>query len=68
MDSLLYRGLNLFAVLPGPLTGRETVDKLLLTGHTIAQRLRGELQDSRGELLNEARLAEMRREAAASDG
>ena len=67
MDSLLYRGLNLFAVLPGPLTGRETVDKLLLTGHTIAQRLRGELQDSRGELLNEARLAEMRREAAASD-
>ncbi len=68
MDSLLYRGLNLFAVLPGPLTGRETVDKLLLTGHTIAQRLRGELQDSLGELLNEARLAEMRREAAASDG
>lgn len=67
MDSLLYRGLNLFAVLPGPLSGRETVDKLLLTGHTIAQRLRGELQDSRGELLNEARLAEMRREAAASD-
>lgn len=67
MDSLLYRGLNLFAVLPGPLSGRETVDKLLLAGHTIAQRLRGELQDSRGELLNEARLAEMRREAAASD-
>lgn len=67
MDSLLYRGLNLFAVLPGPLTGRETVDKLLLTGHTIAQRLRGELQDSRGEPLDEARLAEMRREAAASD-
>lgn len=67
MDSLLYRGLNLFAVLPGPLSGRETVDKLLLTGHTIAQRLRGELQDSRGEPLNEARLAEMRREAAASD-
>ncbi|MFM7626551.1 MAG: cell division protein ZipA C-terminal FtsZ-binding domain-containing protein [Gammaproteobacteria bacterium] len=68
MDSLLYRGLNLFAVLPGPLPGRDTVDKLLLTGHTIAQRLRGELQDSRGEPLSEARLSEMRREAAASDG
>ena len=67
MDSLLYRGLNLFAVLPGPLSGRETVDKLLLAGHTIARRLRGELQDSRGGLLDEARLAEMRREAAASD-
>jgi FtsZ-interacting cell division protein ZipA len=54
-------------VLPGPLSGRETVDKLLLAGHTIAQRLRGDLLDSRGEALTEARLAEMRREAAAGD-
>jgi cell division protein ZipA len=67
MDSLFYRGLNLFAVLPGPLPARETVDKLLLAGHTIAQRLRGELQDSRGEPLTEVRVAEMRREASASD-
>ena len=67
MDSLPYRGLNLFAVLPGPLPGRDTVDKLLLAGHTIARRLRGELQDSQGRLLDEARLAEMRREAAATD-
>jgi cell division protein ZipA len=67
MDAALFRGLNLFAVLPGPLSGRETVDKLLLAGHTIAQRLRGDLLDSRGEALTEARLAEMRREAAAGD-
>lgn len=67
MDATLFRGLNLFAVLPGPLSGRETVDKLLLSGHTIAQRLRGELLDSRGEALTEARLAEMRREASAGD-
>jgi cell division protein ZipA len=67
MDATLFRGLNLFAVLPGPLSGRETVDKLLLSGHTIAQRLRGELLDSRGEALTEARLAEMRREATAGD-
>lgn len=67
MDSALFRGLNLFAVLPGPLSGRETVDKLLLSGHTIAQRLRGELLDSRGEALTEVRLAEMRREASAGD-
>ena len=67
MDAALYRGLNLFAVLPGPLPGRDTIDKLLLSGHTLAQRLRGDLLDSRGEPLTESRLAEMRREAAAAD-
>jgi cell division protein ZipA len=67
MDAASYRGLNLFAVLPGPLPGRDTVDKLLLSGHTIAQRLRGDLLDSLGEPLTESRLAEMRREAAAAD-
>jgi cell division protein ZipA len=67
MDAVLYRGLNLFAVLPGPLPARDTVDKLLLSGHTLAQRLRGDLLDSRGEPLTESRLAEMRREAAAAD-
>ena len=67
MDAALYRGLNLFAVLPGPLPARDTVDKLLLSGHTLAQRLRGDLLDSRGEPLTESRLAEMRREAAAAD-
>ena len=56
MDSGLFLGLNLFAVLPGPLPGRETVDKLLIAGHTLAQRLRGELRDARGEPLTEARL------------
>lgn len=67
MDSGLFMGLNLFAVLPGPLAGRDTVDKLLIAGHTLAQRLRGELRDARGEALTEARLTEMRREAAAGD-
>ena len=68
MDSGLFLGLNLFAVLPGPLPGRDTVDKLLIAGHTLAQRLRGELRDARGEPLTEARLTEMRREAAAGNG
>ena len=68
MDSGLFLGLNLFAVLPGPLPGRDTVDKLLIAGHTLAQRLRGELRDARGEALTEARLTEMRREAASGDG
>lgn len=68
MDSGLFLGLNLFAVLPGPLPGRDTVDKLLIAGHTLAQRLRGELRDARGEPLTETRLTEMRREAAAGGG
>ena len=67
MDSGLYLGLNLFAVLPGPLAGKDTVDKLLTAGHTLARRLRGELLDGRGEALSEARLADMRREAATAD-
>jgi cell division protein ZipA len=64
MDSTRFLGINLFAVLPGPLPGRDAVDKLLLAGHTLAQRLKGELLDSQGQPLTEARLAEMRLEAA----
>lgn len=68
MDSMRYLGINLFVVLPGPIPGRDAVDKLLTVGHTLAQRLRGNLLDSRGQALSEARLAEMRREAAAAGG
>jgi cell division protein ZipA len=68
MDAMRYLGINLFAVLPGPVPGRDAVDKLLSVGHTISQRLKGNLLDSRGQALTEARLAEMRREAAAAGG
>lgn len=66
IDGLLFGGLNLFAVLPGPLPPRETVERLCLAARTLAQRLRGDTLDSRGQPLTEARVAEMRREA--SDG
>ena len=65
MDSASFAGLNLFAVLPGPLSGRETFERLLLVGRTLAQRLRGELLDQRGQALDEARLGDLRRDAAA---
>ena len=68
MDSSRFLGLNLFAVLPGPLPGRDTVDKLLLVGHTLSQRLRGQLLDAKGQALTETRLAELRREAATAGG
>lgn len=64
IDGLLFGGLNLFAVLPGPLPPRETVERLCLAGRTLAQRLRGDTLDSRGQPLTEARVAEMRREAS----
>jgi len=64
IDGLLFAGLNLFAVLPGPLSPRETVERLCLVGRTLAQRLRGDTQDSRGQPLTDARVGEMRREAS----
>jgi cell division protein ZipA len=63
MDSNLFLGLNLFAVLPGALSGGETIDRLIGAAQMLAQRLRGELQDSRGAPLTEARIVEMRRDA-----
>lgn len=66
IDGLLFAGLNLFAVMPGPLPARETIERLCLVGRTLAQRLRGEALDSKGQALTDARVAELRREA--SDG
>lgn len=63
IDGLLFAGLNLFAVLPGPLSPRDTVERLLLVARTLAQRLRGEALDGRGQPLTDARVAELRREA-----
>ena len=66
IDGLLFAGVNLFAVLPGPLPARETLDRLLLVGKTLAQRLRGEALDGRGQPLTDTRVADLRREV--SDG
>lgn len=65
MDTASFAGLNLFAVLPGPLPGRESFERLLLVGRILAQRLRGDLLDQRGQPLDEVRLEELRRDAAA---
>lgn len=64
MDANLYLGLNLFAMLPGALAGDDMFDRLLGSAQRIAQRLRAELQDSKGATLTDARMAELRREAA----
>ena len=64
MDSQLFLGLNLFAVLPGVLAGEETFDRMVDSARRISQRLRAEILDARGTPLSDARIAELRREAA----
>lgn len=46
-----YRGLSLFAVLPGPVDAVQTVDALIDTADALAQTLNGEIQDSKGRPL-----------------
>ncbi len=65
MDAEVFSGLNLFAVLPGPLAADEAYDRLLTVADLVAQRLRGEVRDHLGQPLVEARVVELRRELAA---
>ena len=55
VDSQRFHGLNLFAVLPGPLPAAQAVDELLQVADTLAARLQGVLKDDRGEPLSPAR-------------
>ena len=61
MDAQVFLGLNLFAVLPGPLAPTEALERMMICGRLLAQRLRADLLDSQGQPLTEARLAELRR-------
>jgi cell division protein ZipA len=60
MDSQRFAGLNLFAVLPGPLPPAEAFDELLASARGLNDRLLGALQDERGEPLTQMRAAAMR--------
>lgn len=64
MDAQLYPGVSLFCVLPGPVSNHEAFERLLQVARTLAQRLRGQISDARGQPLNEARVAELRRHVA----
>jgi FtsZ-interacting cell division protein ZipA len=67
MDFQRFGGLNLFAVLPGPLAPAATVDRLVDAACDIAQRLEGRVQDEMGMPLDIERL-ELLRRAAAGEG
>jgi FtsZ-interacting cell division protein ZipA len=66
MDSQRFGGLSLFAVLPGPLSPAATFDELLLTARGLNDRLRGALQDERGEPLTPMRSATIRESLTAA--
>jgi cell division protein ZipA len=66
MDSQRFSGLNMFAVLPGPLPERETFDELVRAARQLADRLDGTLTDQHGEELTAQRVARLRQSLEAS--
>jgi len=60
MDSQRFSGLNLFSVLPGVLSERETFDVLVGAARMLAERLGGSLTDQHGDELTAQRIARLR--------
>jgi cell division protein ZipA len=71
-----FRGVALFAVMPGPLPALQAFDELIVTARALASTLGGQLQDERGIPLSLQRIGQLREEvieferarAAASGG
>jgi cell division protein ZipA len=55
-----FRGITLFAVLPGPLEPLDTFDELVATARGLAEELSGMLQDAKGIALSVQRAAALR--------
>jgi cell division protein ZipA len=64
MADLEYRGVTLFAVLPGPMQPLETMDELLGTARGLAEELSGMVQDATGMPLSPQRAAALREDIA----
>jgi FtsZ-interacting cell division protein ZipA len=60
MDSQRYSGLNLFVVLPGPLSASASLEDLVTVTRRLASRLGGTAQDERGQGLDATRIAELK--------
>lgn len=67
MDALEYRGVALFAVLPGPIPSQVAFDELVEVARSLAARLGGVLQDDRGASLSVQRIGHLREEVAEFD-
>ena len=59
-----FRGVTLFAVLPGPAEPLQTVDALFATARDLAQDLSGTVQDAKGVALSPQRAAALRDDVA----
>jgi cell division protein ZipA len=64
MDSQRFSGVNLFAVLPGPMAEREAFDALVGAARALAERLEGSIADQHGEELTAARIQRLRQSLA----
>jgi cell division protein ZipA len=64
MSSEEFRGVTLFAVLPGPVEPLLTIDELLGAARGLAQELAGMVQDSKGIPLSPQRAAALRDDVA----
>lgn len=60
MDSQRFSGINLFAVLPGPLSEREAFDELVHAARSLAERLEGAITDQHGDELTAQRISRLR--------
>jgi cell division protein ZipA len=59
-----FRGVSMFAVLPGPLEPLQAVDALLSTARDLARELSGTVQDAKGMPFSPQRIATLREEVA----
>jgi cell division protein ZipA len=64
MGSQEFKGVALFAVLPGPLEALATLDDLLATARGLAEELSGMVQDGKGMPLSPQRAATLREDVA----
>jgi len=62
MDEQDFPGISLFGVVPGPLDAPATFDLVLSAGRSLAERLRGQLQDEQGSTLTAQRILNLREE------
>ena len=60
MDSQRFSGINLFTVLPGPMSERGAFDALVGAARVLAERLEGSITDQHGEELTQARIQRLR--------
>jgi FtsZ-interacting cell division protein ZipA len=62
MDEQEFSGISLFGVVPGPLDAPSTFDLALTMGRSLAERMKGQLQDEQGSTLTAQRILNLREE------